>query len=278
MNTDNFSSGNKSLSDEVQRKIGRNLLLFQQIEGLLKLLVANHSISGTTDDLLSRHEKFSEAVQKQTLGTLAGQYTGEILAKNGVKATDTTEEIQMGLSCSFQISGNVDFYENQRADMQMMVSERNDLVHHFLPRWQPDSLEHMTKAATYLEQQREKVLPMLEHLKTVAKSMQEARLALIRQIDSGIVELVFLQQSPLISLLKKVAKEKSRADGWTLLSHAGQIVRAFESDAALHMKERYGHKTLKSFLVASELFHVEEESLPDGKTRTVYREIPIPIH
>lgn len=278
MNTDNLSSDNKSLCDEVMRKIGRNILLFQQIEALLKSLVANQHFSGTPDDLLSDHEKRSEAIQKQTLGMLANQYTGEILAGNGNVISEPTEDAPTWLSSSFTISGGDDFYANQRADMQMMVSERNDLVHHFLPRWQPDSLEHMTKAAEYLDQQREKVLPMLAHLKSVLTAMQKVRMALVKQIDSGIVELFFLQQSPLIALLKKVARENARADGWTLLSVAGQIARALEADTVLNMKERYGHKTLRSLLVASELFHVEDESLPNGKTRTIYCEKLIPSH
>lgn len=63
--------------------------------------------------------------------------------------------------------------ESQRADLELMVRERNDLVHHLLPRWHPGSLEHMTVASAYLDQQREKVLPMFEHLKSVAKSMHQ---------------------------------------------------------------------------------------------------------
>jgi hypothetical protein len=48
-----------------------------------------------------------------------------------------------------------------------MVKERNDLVHHFLPQWQAHSTEQMEKASTYLDQQREKVLPLFEHLRSV---------------------------------------------------------------------------------------------------------------
>lgn len=33
---------NQSTCDEVLRQVGRNVLLFQQIEALLKFLVANH--------------------------------------------------------------------------------------------------------------------------------------------------------------------------------------------------------------------------------------------
>jgi hypothetical protein len=37
--------------DEVLRKIGRNMILFQQLEQLLKFVVANGSLSGFTSQL-----------------------------------------------------------------------------------------------------------------------------------------------------------------------------------------------------------------------------------
>ena len=42
----------KTLSDDVLRKIGPNVLLFQATERLLKLLIANHRADGTTIDFL----------------------------------------------------------------------------------------------------------------------------------------------------------------------------------------------------------------------------------
>lgn len=38
------------------------------------------------------------------------------------------------------------------------VSERNELIHHFLPRWQPDSLELMTSAESYLDQHEPRII------------------------------------------------------------------------------------------------------------------------
>lgn len=47
----------KDCKDEVLRRIGRNLLLFQQIEGVVKFLVANGSIGGPASTLLAQHEQ-----------------------------------------------------------------------------------------------------------------------------------------------------------------------------------------------------------------------------
>lgn len=263
----------KALNDEVLRKVGRNVLLFQQIEELLKFLVANHCLAGTPINLVERREK--RMGKRQTMGKLSGQYLNGILSDAGVAIEEPKDATQAWMSFIFSITDDNDFMESQRADLELMVRERNDLVHHFLPRWHPGSLEQMTAASDYLDQQREKVLPMLEHLKSVAKSLRQAQEAVVAFLasDEGerLLELARLQNSPLVVLLREVTMQKTRPDGWTSLADAGQFARTHESDEVAHMKERYGHSTLKRLLIASELFDVLDEPLTNGGFRTLYR-------
>jgi hypothetical protein len=62
----------------MMRKIGRNLLNFQQLENLLKFLVTHGEISGYASQLKLKQLKRSEAVGKQTLGKVAGQFFEQI--------------------------------------------------------------------------------------------------------------------------------------------------------------------------------------------------------
>jgi len=62
--------------NEVLRKIGRNMLLFQQMEYMLKYIVANSELSGNIDELKVNREKRTEKVRTQTMGLLIGQYIG----------------------------------------------------------------------------------------------------------------------------------------------------------------------------------------------------------
>jgi len=165
----------KALSDDVLRKIGRNVLLFQHIEGLLKFLNANHHVDGTLSDLVKRQEKRAKKIQRQMMGNLSEQYINGILSDGGTAPKGPKEATQLWASFTYTITGDNDFIEAQRTGRELMLRDRNELIHHFLPRWHPDSLEQMTEASTYLDQQYEKVLPMFEHLKSVAKSMQQAR-------------------------------------------------------------------------------------------------------
>jgi hypothetical protein len=50
--------------DELHRKIGRNMLLFQQMEQMLKLLVANGRVGGNIHTLKARIEKQRADVNK----------------------------------------------------------------------------------------------------------------------------------------------------------------------------------------------------------------------
>lgn len=116
---------------------------------------------------------------------------------------------------------------------------------------------------------------MFEQLKLVTKSMQDGRQVMAEFLTSDEgqrqFELIWLQHSPLVSLLREVATQKARADGWAYLAHAGQVARIHESDAMTHIKERYGYSTLKRLLIASELFDVLDEILSNGRFRTLYR-------
>ena len=275
MDNNDLISQSKFLSDEVLRKIGRNVLLFQHIEGLLKFLIVNHRADGTTADFAERQQQRADKIQKQMMGNLVELYTDGILSDAGEPVQDSKEVTQAWVSTTFTISGDSNFYESQRTNMKLMVDERNDLIHHFLPRWRPDSIEHLKAATAYLDHQHEKILPMADHLKGVAKAMQESRqkMALFFASEEGErqLELLWLQVSPLVTLLRNVAIEKARTDGWTYLALAGQLARTHERDAVEHMKERYGHSTLRQILVASELFDVLDEPLASGGFRTLYR-------
>lgn len=265
----------QALGDEVLRKIGRNLLLFQQIESLLKLLLANRRVQSTADGLTADHERRRDRVQKQMMGLLVEQYVDDILSDAGEAPPEPTESTVLSITSTFSISGDREFCESQRVNMKLMVDERNDLVHHFLPRWRPDSLNRLTDAASYLDKQREKILPMLEHLKSVSESMRNAHKNMADFLASEEcerhLELLFLQNSSLITLLRDIASQIRRPDGWAYLAQAGKLVRIHERDAVENMKERYGHGTLKELLVASDLFDLFDEPLPSGGFRTLYR-------
>lgn len=264
----------KPSQDEVLRRVGRNLLLFQQIEGFLKFLLASHKASGTPENFNERQQKQVETINKTMLGHLVEKYGNEVLQDAGEKVPD--EDRPTGwFSFSFQVSGDAEFIEIMRRDLKLMTDERNDLVHGFLLRWRPDSPEKMAETLLYLDTQREKVLPMHEHLRNTVNHIQESRKLLLQFMESEEYqkqsELMWLEASPLVALLRDVAIQYHRKDGWTYLSQAGDLAAKELPEELKLLKERYGFKTLKRLLLACETFDVFDEPLSDECFRTLYR-------
>lgn len=259
------------LRDEVLRKIGSNLLLFQQIEGLLKLLLGTSQVQGTASTMIAYQQQRIEEIQKRMMGLLVKKYIDEILSEPDSALQEPKDLSLPWISCSFKTAGDSKFNELQSKSLKMMVDERNELVHHFLPRWQPDSPDHMADASSYLDKQRERVLPVWEHLVSVVNAKQRLVNLVASNEWSQRFELLLLQESPLIRLLLEIATQISRSDGWTYLAHAGKFAHMQLADDVVNMKEIYGYGTFKKLLIASELFEIFDEPLPAGGLRTLYR-------
>lgn len=254
--------------------MGRNLLLFQHIEGLLKFLLSYHKAGGELVDFKEQQQKRIDTINRTTLGSLVDKYGTEVLQDAGAEVPE--EEIPAeGLTYSFRISGNAEFVEVMRRDLKLMTEQRNELVHGFLPRWQPDSPEKLEETLAYLDTQRENVLPMQAHLRTTASHIQEncKKLSEFMASEEGRkhLEQIWLQASPLVLFLRDVTCQIHRKDGWTYLAHAGRLANNELPEEVNNLKERYGFKTFKKLLIGSEMFDVFDEPLSDGLFRTLYK-------
>ena len=77
------------------------------------------------------------------------------------------------MSFKFSIECDDEQYNNRKAELASIVAERNDLIHHLLPKWDMNSLESSKEIEHSLEQQREKILQELEVLKSYVETIQE---------------------------------------------------------------------------------------------------------
>lgn len=240
----------------------------------MKFLLSSHKAGGTPVDFKERQKKRTDTINRTLFGLLVDKYGTEVLKDAGVEVPEEEGPTDL-ITFSFRISGDTEFVEAMRRDMKLMTDQRNELVHGFLPRWEPDSQEKLEEALAYLDTQREKVLPMQEHLRTTASHLHESGKKLFEFMASEEYqkqsELMWLQASPLVSLLRDVASQIHRKDGWSYLAHAGNLANKELPEEVKTLNERYGYKTLKKLLVGSEMFDVFDEPLPDGRFRTLYK-------
>lgn len=261
--------------DDVLKKIGRNMLLFQELEYLLKHIILNGNISGYVGDFHEKRAKQVATVSTQTLGNLVGQYIYDIHADSEMDDEKFDDKDKCHVSFKFRIQSDSAHFETKKLALSRLVTERNELVHHLLPQFTPSSPDSCQRIARKLDAQSETVRQEIKNLKEIVKSFEEGKKQLFDYLDSEEgkkhIELQFIQGSSLIGLLKEISEQVQRDDGWTLLSIAGQLVKQHAPEEIARLKPNYGHKTLKSLIIASEVFDVREEKTQNGGVRVLYR-------
>jgi hypothetical protein len=263
------------VQNEVFRKIGRNLLIFQKIELMLKYLIDNGKVSGYLRELKENQELRATAAVKRTMGNLAGQFMETAFQEHEESLLEPLEVKEPYISFSFTVRTDSDFYESKRQSLKSLVEDRNNFIHHLLPRFNPDSMESCLEIERHLDQQREKLVPEHNYLKSLIESFEEAKKAYLEYFDSEEgkrqFDLSLLQQSPLVTLLLNVSLHQSRFDGWTLLNVAGQRIRQILPGEMEQLKSKWGYKSLKELVLACDLFEVIEEPTEKGGIRVLYR-------
>ncbi len=275
MNTDQDLS---TIRDEVFQKIGRNIVNFQRIELMLKHLITNGQVSGYMSELKQIQEKKLEGVKKKTLGTLVGDFV-ETTFQSGDSSPEPSAEInEPHLSFSFSQEADADFYERKKRELKSLVDDRNDLIHHLLPRFNIESIDSCLEIRDYLDQQRERLIPEYEYLKSTIESLEELRKAtsayLASEEGQKDFEIGFLRQSSIVQLLLNVSVQKPRPDGWTFLTTAIQQIRQILPSEIEQLSTRWGYQSLPELMVASEFFDLAKENLSNGGYRWVYRSKP----
>ncbi len=261
--------GQTPARDEVLRRIGRNVVTFQQIEYLLKQLVANAQLAGPARQLSTLAEKQIEEVRNNTMGALAGKLASSVLQTQWQHETpDDIDEAWARFK--FCVGADAALVDHHDQEMRALVNARNDLVHHFLPRWHSALDGDTDNAIAYLDGQHADAVRMRKRLQGWATSLQAGRHQLAAFLASPEFELTWLQHSRLVAMLGDIAKRTARPDGWALLSAAGHHIKCEAPSELEALDTRFGLSNLKAVLLASALFDVAEESTPHG-TRTLYR-------
>lgn len=183
----------EKVRNEVLRKLGRNLLVFQHIEALLKFFTSKSAISAYLSEFMSQLSYQQESVKKRMMGQLINPFLATLYGeKVGTEDLDFFNEIK--ISVSMTMAGGSDRESQHRASLEAVINERNDLVHHFFSRVQQGSLDEWLAAGTYLDRQREVVLPELNLLGSIARAFSEAMKEHLVFIDSDEWEALFKQE------------------------------------------------------------------------------------
>lgn len=264
----------RRLINEALRRVGRNVLAFQEIESRLKFLLPYMHPDGSAKGENSRLE-YRVSVQARTLGHLTTKFLESVEWDAG-DAKDTTKWLDW------------------------LVESRNQLVHHLLEI--PGTSLFTTVGCRAL----------IRHLdaqyrasQTFDRSLSLMALGLItgmressgpdgfdpeleqlywkfREATLPGAEFVNLtnpadtewRTTRIVRLLQSAEADTPRADGMTSLARAGELIK--RADPTLKPKD-YGLKSWLEVLKASELFEVIETPHKSGKGVTILYRTSIPL-
>lgn len=259
--------------NEALNKIGRNMLLFQQLESLLKFVVANGSFSGYTSSLNEDYENTSP-VKRQTMGQLVGQYIEYTNPGNKGKSSDSDNLSEGNISFNVHIGTGLNYYEAKKKVMEQIVSERNVLIHNMLPMFDPDSEESCMMLQEKLDRQGEKISSEIKEVEIIANAIKDGRKKIADFLRSAQGEGrfdLFHRLSRIGFLLVDIAARIKRADGWASMSTAGQLLKKHAPEEFDLLKREDEYNSLKKIILATGLFDLCEEKTGSDGCLFLYR-------
>lgn len=164
---------------EVQRRLGRCMLRLQQYEGLLKHLLAHHEIAGPVDSLDAQQAASLEKASGRTLGTLVKALFESYAVPEGFERELLPEQeapadrISFGLS--YRLALPPERLDELRIGLAALVQMRNELVHHFLERFDLASESGCTAALHHLQDCDGRIDRHLAELRGWAEAMDKVR-------------------------------------------------------------------------------------------------------
>ena len=162
------------LRDEVLRKIGRNIVNFQKMEAMLKLLNTQQAISGSMSDLSRIAAKAKKTTAKQPMGRLADAFIRSVYSSEpAVAERESVKEVSV--TFSLRIEADPALIAERRRALRSVVKERNKLVHQWLASFDPNSLESCNALAADLDEQHARIWPEFETLRTIVMSVRECQ-------------------------------------------------------------------------------------------------------
>lgn len=272
----------QELQSEVQRLLGRCLLRLQQYERLIKAIITQHEISGPVQDLeRMQAARIAESARK-TLGTLVGDLLGSYIIANQIDfplnaAADSLEDAD-SVSMRTQIAlSDADFVRTENG-LRELVLLRNDLVHHFIDRYDLGSLDGCRRARESLIDASSKIDHRFDELRTWADDMRKIHGLMAQFVQSDefrdlVVNgttpdgTVHLPNADIVRALQEAADELA-VDGWATVSEAGGWIAARYPE---QLPEKYGYASWRQVVHETRTFELRYFER-GGRRTACYRE------
>ena len=169
------------LHDLVLRKIGRNVLNFQKIEGMLKFLVIHSNFKSPVSKIAETLKERKKNFEKQSLGSMAREYFKSFSTNMDHIHEYPEDRDEPWCSFSFTINSEDGDLSQEKAAFSFLISERNRLIHQMLTGYNPDSIESCNALILELDKQHELIDTHYKSVRASLKNLFEANKKLLEE-------------------------------------------------------------------------------------------------
>ncbi len=156
------------------QKIGRNLVHLQKLENMLKDLLAKNHLEGYPSSIADKATRRIEKVSKMTMGQVIHELATSLFDHSEVSQGRLELSREPWISTKFTIEGGPDAAQQWKREMTTILEARNQLVHHMLIGFDPQSIESCKSLSLALDAQREQLIPVYEHIRSLIVARKEA--------------------------------------------------------------------------------------------------------
>lgn len=266
---------------DIQRKLGGCLLRLQQYEILLKDLVACGDVAANPAQLQAVQDAQAASTHTKTLGGLVSMLTGQYLTVGeGEDSRDVPQSDDgawVRLRCQIRLDASQ--YQATTVALKELVALRNELVHHFLQRFNLLLPQGCVAAAAYLDASYQTIDGHYQTLLGWVQGMIEARKLMASFVNSDVFEdwllngiapdgTVHWSSSGAVCGLRE-AEARFAIEGWTRLNSAITWLRTQYPE---QQPRRYGCSSWRHIIHESRQFEIcKRVNSEQGSSEVWYR-------
>ncbi len=168
------------LRDIALQKIGRNVVNFQKIEGMLKLIISRNNFSAPVSKIAEVLEERKKTVSKKSLGTLTSQYFQLFSQKNQKNNDVPSDKNEAWISLSVKMESESGTLPQKKHTFSFLVSERNRLIHQMLVTFNPDSEDSCAELIKELDEQNIMIQREYKNIQNLLLALEDAKKELFK--------------------------------------------------------------------------------------------------
>lgn len=266
----NNSSHQAERQLSTQLLLGQCILKLQEYELLLKRLLKNVTFSGPAGEVQALRAEKGSSLQKKMMGELVGVLTTTFLTTaalgDNTYVSIAKPENVAWVETRIQIVFAEERYIAITDALKELVALRNELVHHFIKKFNLRTSEGCAEAEVFLSRSYTKIEENLQLLQTWCKTMAEAQVKLATVFDDPTFQNFIDGISPdgtvdwsragIVQGLRD-AEGCLAVNGWTSLSAAIEWISKNSPDQS---PKRYGCSSWRQVLHESRQFDLSRQA------------------